>query len=275
MIQTIDITTNNAIFAGLQVKNYERQYTPIENTKLPVAYKAQLNVIYTAIFGEDLPETDITFLVKSYQGSFSRLLIPVVGVYNGKLSVKWGSKIAELGDNLSMRADGINFSGRGNDPALIVSVKSGKDVYSMPLSVRFTSQEMQLSVDEFKATWELDRETLLETLVVLTESKATGDNNNSNPVVNIKELELGSYTITQYREVKTSYGINYIVTLVDSNEISRQVWADTKLRNILINKPETPMGFTLLDIVINAKTKRTNVSYVLDVKSFGNEVIML
>lgn len=272
-IITVDVTTNNAIFAGLQVKNYERQYTPIENTKLPANYKAQLNVIYTAIFGEDLPETDITFLVKSYQGSFSRLLIPVVGVYNGKLSVKWGSKIAELGDNFSMRADGVNFSGRGIDPALIVSVKSGKDVYSLPLSVRFISQEMQLSVDEFKATWELDRETLLETLVVLTESKAVSDN--SDPVVNIKELELGNYTITQYREVKTSYGINYIVTLVDSNEVSRQVWADTKLRNILINNPETPMGFTLLDIVINAKTKRTNVSYVLDVKSFGNEVIML
>ncbi len=264
-VKLIDLSQKNVAFARLQARVYERNYTPVPNSALPKTILASLDAIFTELTGgRQLSLADSTLLVKANEGVFARMFTPLFAVNEetGKFTIKWGTELLDLDvvDNklvpvgnpttkLVFKASKFNFSGRGDDVCVIAQLKVGADQVRMPLAVRPIDWNVPLDADEFEAAFEEDINSLLP-MLAQTKAGATGSNANagsSGTVLSFKDLEPAqSYSVTGYREVKTSYGINHILTLANGVEC----WGHSSVKNVLLAGPViTPEQPAILSII--------------------------
>ena len=139
-VNTIQVGTGSPDLAPLAGREYSSQYTALPNANMPKAMRRDLDKVFSALTGEELPLEENTFLIKAEDGVYTRLFGPVLKAGNdgvedtetGSAYIQWGNRFIPI----SLTKDGVvtysstleaefsefDFSGRGSDISFMVSV---------------------------------------------------------------------------------------------------------------------------------------------------------
>ena len=259
-VTTIDLSTNAPQLAPLAGREYTSEYTSLPNANLPKALRKDLNTVFEFLTGEELPLDENTFLVKSRDGVYFRLFGPVLkagaegieGTSDGQLYIQWGPRYLPVNiikggfttsDGREMEAEfgSYNFSGRGEDCAMFVSVDTDNGQLVLPVAVRFTDWENPLEPKALNALLKKKPEEVV-TLVQKVATKGSGGNRiEADSEVDFRELDIQMpYEVIGYYPCKTSYGLTYRI-LINNYPAEAQVagaWAHSSIRPLLSTKPE-------------------------------------
>ena len=259
-VTTIDLSTNAPQLAPLAGREYTSEYTSLPNANLPKALRKDLNTVFEFLTGEELPLDENTFLVKSRDGVYFRLFGPVLkagadgveGTSDGQLYIQWGPRYLPVNiikggfttsDGREMEAEfgSYNFSGRGEDCAMFVSVDTDNGQLVLPVAVRFTDWENPLEPKALNALLKKKPEEVV-TLVQKVAAKGGGGNRvEADSEVDFRNLEIQTpYEVVGYYQCKTSYGLTYRI-LINNYPAEAQVagaWAHSSIRPLLSTKPE-------------------------------------
>jgi hypothetical protein len=261
-ITTIDLSTNAPQLAPLSGREYNADYTQLPNANLPKVMRKELDTVFQFLTGEELPLDENTFLIKARDGVYFRLFGPVLkvgadgveGTETGKLYVQWGPRfipvnIAKGGfttaDGREMEAEfgSFNFSGRGEDPCLFVSVDTEDGQTVLPVAVRFSDWENPTEPKALNALLKKKPEDVVALLQPVT-PKGTGSSGpriEADEEVDFRELDVNiPYSVVGYYPCKTSYGLTYrilIDNLPEEGKVSG-AWAHSSIRPLLATKPE-------------------------------------
>lgn len=236
-IKIVETSISNPALAMLRARRYEKAYIAVPNTKLDADLFADLSIVYQALTGEQLPVESNTFLIKSKDGYLERLFAPVFGrTADNKLAIRWGASLIPVtleSKEYSIKPGQYNQSGRGMDTCIFVTVKTGKDVYRLPVALRQQNWDSKISVDELDYMLADDYEQLIAALGELKEgSETTGGT--TGEILSLRDFEVDEkLTVIAYKEVKTNYGSNFIITLSDG----RQSWGHKSINAVLAVKP--------------------------------------
>ena len=260
-ITTIDLNTHAAQLAPLSGREYASEYTQLPNANLPKAMRKELDIVFQYLTGQELPLDENTFLIKARDGVYFRLFGPVLkvgadgveGTETGKLYIQWGPRFIPVGITKGgfMTADGremeaefgsFNFSGRGEDPCLFVSVDTEDGQTVLPVAVRFTDWENPTEPKALNALLKKKPEDVVALLQPVTaKGTSSGPRIEADEEVDFRELDINApYSVVGYYPCKTSYGSTYrilIDNLPEEGKVSG-AWAHSSIRPLLATKPE-------------------------------------
>lgn len=260
-ITTIDVSTSAAQLAPLSGREYTSEYTQLPNANLPKTMRQELDEVFTYLTGEELPLDENTFLIKSRDGVYSRLFGPVLkvgadgveGTETGKLYVQWGPRFipVTLGKGGFTTSDGreieaefgsFNFSGRGEDSCLFVSVDTNEGQTVLPVAVRFSDWENPTDPKALNALLKKKPEDIVPLLQPVTAKGGGGGQRIEADVeIDFRDLEVNSpYQVIGYYPCKTSYGLTYRILIENLPEEGKVAgaWAHSSIRPLLATKPE-------------------------------------
>ena len=260
-VTTIDLSTNAPQLAPLAGREYSSEYTSLPNANLPKALRKDLDVIYQFLTNEELPLDENTFLIKSRDGVYFRLFGPVLkagaegveGTADNQLYIQWGPRYLPVnmvkggfttsdGKELEAEFGSYNFSGRGEDPALFISVDTEAGQLVLPVAVRFTDWENPVEPKALNALLKKKPQDVLS-LVQQVTAKGTGGGNRieADSEVDFRELDIQvPYEVINYYPCKTSYGLTYRILINNLPEEGKVAgaWAHSSIRPLLSTKPE-------------------------------------
>ena len=264
-VTTIEVGTASPDLAPLAGRTYDSQYTALPNANLPRAMRQNLDKVFMAMTGEDLPLEENTFLIKAEDGIYNRLFGPVIkagaegveGTSVGSLYVQWGPRYIPVslskegmtvtvnGQPITLEAEFVsyNFSGRGGDVSLMVSVdeedESGQIL--LPIAIRFSDYKNVPDVKVLNGMLKKKPEDLVS-MVQEAKPKGSGSGrSNADGEFDFKELEVDvPYEVISYRPVNTTYGQTFRMTIRDYPEADKTAegWCHSTLRSILATQPE-------------------------------------
>lgn len=261
-VTTIDLSTNAPQLAPLSGREYTSEYTSLPNANLPKAMRKDLDTIFQFLTGEELPLDENTFLIKSRDGVYFRLFGPVLkagaegvdGTSDGQLYIQWGPRYLPLntvkggftkpdGTVIEAEFGSYNFSGRGEDPALFLSVDVEDGQLVLPVAVRFSDWE---NPTEPKALNALLKKKPDDVVALVQKITAKGGGSGGPRVeadseVDFRDLEVNvPYEVINYYPCKTSYGLTYRIMIANypSEGQVAGAWAHSSIRPLLSTKPE-------------------------------------
>lgn len=263
-VTVIEVGTNSPDFAPLAGREYSGQYLALPNANLGKAMRQNLDKVFTAMTGEELPLEENTFLIRADQGVYTRLFGPILkagsddveGTESGRFYVQWGNRYIPVslgksgltvtinGQDVSLEAEfgEYNFSGRGSDPVLMVSVdeEDGSGQVVLPIAVRFVDWQNPPEAKILNAMMRKDKEADIIPQVQTVTPKGTGSRSNADHEIDFRDLDEGQYSVISYRPVKTSYGDSYRIILNDYPVVGQtsECWAHASLRALLSTQPE-------------------------------------
>ncbi len=294
-VKTINVGTGSPDLAPLAGREYSgTTYVPLPNANLPKAMRRDLDLVYTALTGEELPLEDSALLIKAEDGVYSRLFGPILkagaddveGTETGRAYIQWGNRYIPVslgkdgvsvdinGQTVSLEAqfDEFNFSGRGNDHALMVSVdeEDGSGQVVLPLAVRFTDWEHPPEIKALNALMKKGMEAEILSLVQEVSARG-GGRKRADHDIDFRDLDEGvMYQVTEYRGVNTQYGQSYRIILADHpvDGETAECWAHASLRPLLATQPEIsaekPAMLTIKDKTVGTDGKtRIRCSLIL------------
>lgn len=261
-VTTIDLSTNAPQLAPLSGREYTSEYTSLPNANLPKGLRKDLDTVFQFLTGEELPLDENTFLIKSRDGIYFRLFGPVLksgasgidGTEDGQLYIQWGPRYLPLGitkggfvkvDGTEIEAEfgSYNFSGRGEDPALFVSVDTDNGQLVLPVAVRFSDWENPTEPKALNALLKKKPEDVVA-LIQKVAAKGTGSSGpriEADSEVDFRDLEVNvPYEVINYYPCKTSYGLTYRIMIANYPEEGQVAgaWAHSSIRPLLSTKPE-------------------------------------
>lgn len=291
--RTVEISSTSKAFIPLSAREYKYEYQQLPNANLPTSIREDLGMFFNMLTdGKELPLEEHTFLVKSYQGSFSRLFGPVLkvgsneieGLKDDQLYIQWGPNFIPLqftpgkvttqeGCELDAEFGTYNFSGRGEDPAFLVSIDQGDTQVTLPITVRFSDWKNPLDSKVLNSLFKKTPNKFVEILQKINaKPKAEGSSYErieTELEFDFKELEVDRpYEVIGYYPCKTSYGISYRIFLNNfpENEQVSCGWAHSSIRPLLSTRPvisrDEPATLTLRskDILDNGRVRiRSNL----------------
>lgn len=259
-INTIDISSSSPALVSLAGREYEKDYTSLPNSNLPVSMRKDLNVVYSYLTDEELPLDENTFLVKAQDSVFSRLFGPVLkvgsdgieGTQTDKLYIQWGPRFIPLefnkegffafnGNKIEAEFGKFNFSGRGEDAALFISIDEEEGQTVLPVAVRFSDWENPLDPKAMNVLSKKKPQEILNALEKVKEKSGAG-RISQDVEINLKEdLELNTeYEVVGYYRCKTTYGISFRILInnyPEENTIAG-TWAHNSFKPLLATDPE-------------------------------------
>lgn len=258
-VTTIDLSTNSPQLAPLAGREYASEYTSLPNANLPKVMRRDLDTVFQFLTGEELSLDENTFLIKSRDGVYFRLFGPVLkagadgieGTETGKLYIQWGPRFIPIatvkggftledGTELEAEFGSYNFSGRGEDPTLFLSVDVQDGQLVLPVAVRFTDWENPPEPKALSALLKKKPEDVIGIIQPVT-AKGGGDRIEQDSEVDFRDLPIDEpFEVIGYYPCKTSYGLTYRV-LIDNYPEEGQVagaWAHSSIRPLLSTKPE-------------------------------------
>jgi hypothetical protein len=223
----------------LKAKKYNRPFTNIPNSVLPKQMFNELNVVYEAMTGDQLPVEDYTFLVKADEnGKFKRFYIPGVYRNDETLIIKWGDREIPL----ELKDSKITIPGlppkskiafkeekwNGYDTVVLsVTFTKDGDSYNLVFSLKFASLDDEYSPEHLEMLLENDKEAFLEIFARPNSGNGESSQQLEGPVVKLSALPIGEYKITAYRSYSNSYGVQHLVQ-TSTNEPFE---AETRVKN--------------------------------------------
>jgi hypothetical protein len=262
-VTTIDLSTNAPQLAPLSGREYNSEYTSLPNANLPKALRKDLDTVFQFMAGEELPLDENTFLIKSRDGVYFRLFGPVLkagadgieGTSDGRLYIQWGPRYLPInivkggftlpnGTEMEAEFGSYNFSGRGEDPALFVSVDTEDGQLVLPVAVRFADWENPLESKALNALLKKKPEDVVALIQKVT-AKGTGGGSGQrvevDSEVDFRDLPVNEpFEVINYYSCKTSYGLTYRIAINNYPEEGQVAgaWAHSSIRPLLATKPE-------------------------------------
>lgn len=264
-VKLIEVGTSSPDFATLAGREYRSRFTALPNCNLAKAMRLSLDKVFTALTGDELPLEDNTFLIKAEDGIYTRLFGPILkagndeveGTATGQFCIHWGNRYipCSLGkDGLSVEINGqvvtleaefgeFNFSGRGTDPALMLSVdeEDGSGQVVLPLAVRYVDYKNAPDTKTVNALMKKNKAEDILALIEQVAPRGAGSRANADKEIDFRELPVGQYNVTSYRSANTKYGVSYRIVISDYPEGSgetAETWAHASLRQLLATNPE-------------------------------------
>jgi hypothetical protein len=260
-VRTVDIASNSKDLIALSAREYESDYTPLPNANLPKSLKTDLSAFFTLLTGEEMPLEENTFLIKSYEGVYSRLFGPVLkvgqdGVGNtspDKLYVQWGPRFIPLefapgqvttssGTELDVEFSTYNFSARGEDAAMLLTIDNETEQFVLPIAVRFADWENPVEPKVLNTFLKKTPEKLLEVIQkVSSKSGGSRERIEADQEVDFKELDVNfPYEVIGYYPCKTTYGVSYrlFINNLPEEDKTSVCWAHSSIRPLLATRPE-------------------------------------
>lgn len=263
-VNTIQVGTGSPELAPLAGREYSGAYTSLPNANLPKAMRRDLDKVFLALTGEELPLEENTFLIKADNGVYDRLFGPVLKVGNdevegtssGRAYIQWGNRYIPVSlskEGLTVEINGqpvvletefseFNFSGRGNDAALMVSVEEedGSGQVVLPVAVRFVDWQNPPDIKALNSLMKKNKEE--DILPLIQEVSAKGTNSSrADHDIEFRDLEEGqSYDVISSRACETKYGMSYRIILANYpvEGETAETWAHASLRPLLSTQPE-------------------------------------
>lgn len=261
-VTTIDVSTSSPQLATLTGREYTSEYTSLPNANLPKTLRRDFNTVFQALTGEELPLDENTFLIKARDGVYFRLFGPVLkagvdGVENtetGKLYVQWGPRFIEVvpvkggftkpdGTQLEAEFGSYNFSGRGEDAALFISIDVDNGQLALPVAVRFEDWENPIEPKALNALLKKKPEDVVA-LVQKVAPKGTGGGGQrveTDNDVDFRDLPVNvPFEVINYYPCKTTYGVTYRIAIANyptEGQIAG-AWAHSSIKPLLATKPE-------------------------------------
>jgi len=264
-VKTINIGTSSPELAPLAGREYTgSDWVSLPNANLPKAMRRDLDKVFVALTGEELPLEENTFLIKASEGIYSRLFGPILkvgadgveGTESGKAYIQWGNRYIPVslgksgvsvdinGQTVALESEfsEFNFSGRGNDIGLMVSVdeEDGSGQVVLPIAVRFIDWENPPEIKALNAMLKKGKDTDILPLIQEVAARGTG-RQRADHEIDFRDLDEGeSFTVLSYRNVETKYGASYRIVLGDHPVVGEtsECWAHASLRPLLATQPE-------------------------------------
>lgn len=260
-ITTIDVSTSSPQLAPLSGREYTSEYTQLPNANLPKGLRKDLDSFFQFLTGEELPLDENTFLIKSRDGIYFRLFGPVLkagvdgveGTETGKLYIQWGPRFIPVGvtkggfvkeDGTEIEAEfgSYNFSGRGEDAALFVSMDSDNGQLILPVAVRFSDWENPTEPKAMNALLKKNPDSTIGLIQkVVAKGSGGGARVECDTEVDFRDLDVNvPYEVINYYPCKTSYGVTYRIA-INNYPVEGQIagaWAHSSIRALLATKPE-------------------------------------
>jgi hypothetical protein len=260
-VTTINVGTSAPQLATLAGREYNSEYTSLPNANLPKAMRKELNTVFEFLTGEELPLDENTFLIKSRDGVYFRLFGPVLkagadgieGTSDGQLYVQWGPRYLPVnitkggftkadGSELEAEFGSYNFSGRGEDAALFVSVDTEDGQLVLPIAVRFSDWENPTEPKVLNSLLKKKPEEVVA-LVQKVAAKGTGGGARVevDSEIDFRDLSVNTpFEVINYYPCKTTYGLTYRIAINNYPEEGQVAgaWAHSSIRPLLATKPE-------------------------------------
>jgi hypothetical protein len=264
-VKTINVGTSSPELAPLAGREYTgSDWVSLPNANLPKAMRRDLDKVFVALTGEELQLEENTFLIKASEGIYSRLFGPILkvgvdgveGTESGKAYIQWGNRYIPVslgksgvsvdinGQTVSLESEfaEFNFSGRGNDLGLMISVdeEDGSGQVVLPVAVRFIDWENPPEIKALNAMMKKGKDTDILSLVQEVAARGTG-RQRADHEIDFRDLDEGeSFTVVSYRSVDTKYGVSFRVVLGDHPVVGEtsECWAHASLRPLLATQPE-------------------------------------
>ncbi len=262
-VKTINVSTNSRDLAPLAGREYSANYTSLPNANLPKVMRQDLDKVFLALTGEELPLEENTFLIKAEEGVYSRLFGPILkagndevdGTSSGSAYIQWGNRYIPVslgksgltvdinGQPVTLEAEfsEFNFSGRADDHSLMISVdeEDGNSQVVLPVAVRFVNWENPPELKTLNALMKKNKEE--DILSYVQEVKGSVSPQRADHEIEFRNLEEGcNYEVVSYRSCNTKYGTSYRIVLdnypVDGE--TSETWAHHSLRPLLSTQPE-------------------------------------
>lgn len=294
-VTTIDLGTGSVDLAPLAGREYPNQYTSLPNANLPREMRRNLDLIFTAMTGEELPLEENTLLIKAEDGVYTRLFGPVLkagedgveGTTSGSMFIQWGNRFIPVslgkegagvtvnGQEVTLEAEfgEFNFSGRGNDHALMISVdeEDGSGQVVLPVAVRFVDWSNPPEVKALNALMKKNKQDEIVSLIQPVTARGSGGRQRADHDIDFRDLEEGmEYQVIAYRSVNTVHGTSYRIVLADHPNPGEtaEAWAHTSLRPLLATQPEIsaekPATLSIKEKTVTADNKtRIRCSLIL------------
>lgn len=264
-VKTIQVGTASPDLAPLSGREYSSTYTSLPNANLPKAMRRDLDKVFLALTGEELPLEENTFLIRAEDGVYSRLFGPILkagsdeveGTTSGSAYIQWGNRYipVSLGkEGLTVDINGqpvtleaefseFNFSGRGNDHALMVSVdeEDGSGQVMLPVAVRFVDWQNPPEIKVLNSLMKKNKEEDILPLVQEVTAKGSGNAQRADHDIDFRTLKEGeSYEVVSSRACETRYGMSYRIILANYpvEGETAETWAHASLRPLLSTQPE-------------------------------------
>lgn len=248
---TMDLTINSSVFSRLLVHRYksERMQIPVE--ALPTNVKTRLETFYRCFTGEQMTETPL--IVNAKDGAFNRLYGPSIVSSDDSLVLRWGSqriplKLGQKGALELVQPDGweadvsvgtYDFHGKGLDPSLDITFTKGEDIDVLHCSFRPATEDYNAA----------RLQSAIKRADIKALAREIAPEGVANPVYSLKELPEGTYRVIDAREVATSHGTSYVLTVTSDTIKPTQIWANQTLKRALSTKPmlseQTPGFLTI------------------------------
>lgn len=264
-VDVLNVGTGSPDFAPLAGREYVKSYTALPNSCLGKAVRVGLDKVFMALTGEELPLEESSFLIRSEDGVYSRLFGPILkagsddveGTKSGSAFIQWGDRYIPVslgkegvtvdinGQAVTLEAEfsEFNFSGRGNDLALMVSVdeEDGSGQVVLPISVRFIDWQNPPEIKALNAMMKKNKEADILSLIQEVAARGTGNRQQADHEIDFRDLEEGeSYTVVGFRKINTQYGESFRILLADYpvEGETAECWAHASLRPLLATQPE-------------------------------------
>lgn len=289
-VNVINVGTGSPDLAPLAGREYEKAYTALPNANLPKNMRRDLDKVFMALTGEELSLENNTLLIKAEDGVYSRLFGPILkagsdeveGTQYGSFYIQWGDRYIPVslgkegvtvdinGQPVSLEAEfsEFNFSGRGTDPSLMISVdeEDGSGQVVLPVAVRFIDWQNPPEIKALNALMKKGKEQEILTTVQEVAPRGTGGRQQADHDIDFRDLEEGmSYTVIGYRGVNTQYGPSYRILIADypNGGETAECWAHTSLRPLLATQPEItpekPATVTIKEKTVSDKDGKTRI----------------
>jgi hypothetical protein len=264
-VDVLNVGTGSPDFAPLAGREYTKSFTALPNACLGKAIRIGLDKVYMALTGEELELESNTFLVKAEDGVYSRLFGPILkagsddveGTQSGSAYIQWGDRYIPVslgkegvtvdinGQAVSLEAEfsEFNFSGRGTDPSLMISVdeEDGSGQIVLPVAVRFIDWQNPPDTKALNAFMKKGKEADILSQIQQVAAKGTGGRQQADHDIDFRDLEEGeSYTVVGFRKINTQYGESFRILLADYpvEGETAECWAHASLRPLLATQPE-------------------------------------
>lgn len=261
-VNVLQVGTSSPELATLAGREYTSEYTSLPNANLPRAMRQGLDRVFTALTGTELPLEENTFLIKSQDGVYTRLFGPILkagsddveGTEAGKFYIQWGNRFipvslgkegltTESGNVIESEFAEFNFSGRGNDHALMVSIddEDGSGQTVLPIAVRFVDYQNPADLKVLNSLTKKDKAAQIIPLIEQVRPRGSGGLKRADHDVEFRDLKVDvPYQVTAYRAVKTTYGISYriVINNYPAEGETGEAWAHSSLRSLLSTQPE-------------------------------------
>jgi hypothetical protein len=174
----------------------------------------------------------------------------VDGLEDERFYIQWGNKFIPVsfqpgkffanGTEVDAEFGEFDFSGRGKDAALLISIDDEGGQTVLPIAVRFSDWDNPLEAKVLNTLFKKTPDKLLELIQKASTNKGAGRIEATHEV-DFKVLEVKRpYEVVGYYPCKTTYGLSYRIFIKDypEPEAIGCAWAHSSLRPLLSAKPE-------------------------------------